>query len=76
MLKPNVSTCVNPNCSAEFKRLGDGKLFTQPANVYVQGRARQVVWLCGSCSRDHDLRYDREKHEFILLPQHKRGTAA
>lgn len=76
MLKPNVSTCANPDCSAEFKRLGDGKLFTEPANVLLNGKPRQIVWLCASCSRTHDLRYDREKHRFILEPQHKRGTAA
>lgn len=76
MLKPNVSTCANPNCSAEFKRLGDGKLFIEPANLHIKGRPERIVWLCGSCSRSHDLRYDREKQEFVLVSQHKRGTAA
>ncbi len=76
MLKPNVSTCANPKCSAEFKRLGEGKLFTEPPNVHVKGRPRQIVWLCSSCSRDHKLRYDREKHEFVFSPQHKRGKVA
>jgi hypothetical protein len=76
MLKPNVSTCANPKCSAEFKRLGDGKLFTEPANLHVNGRPQQIVWLCSSCLRTHDLSYDRQKQEFVVLPRHKRGTAA
>lgn len=76
MLKPNVSTCANPNCSAEFKRLGDGKLFTEPPNVHVKDRPRQMLWLCESCSHVYILRFDRERHEFMLSPQHKRGKAA
>ncbi len=76
MLKPSVSTCANPNCSAEFKRLGDGKLFTEPPNVHVKGQSRRIIWLCDSCSRGHTMRYDREKHEFLLSSQHKRGKAA
>jgi hypothetical protein len=76
MLKPNVSTCANPKCSAEFKRLGDGKLFTEPANVHTRREPRLIVWLCSSCLRNHDLHYDRRTREFVLIPQHKRGTAA
>jgi hypothetical protein len=76
MLKPSVSTCANPKCSTEFKRLGDGKLFTEPPNVHVKGRPRQIVWLCGTCCRQLTLRYDRERHEFVFSPLHKRGTAA
>ena len=76
MLKPNVSTCANPKCSAEFKRLGDGKLFTEPPNVHVKERPRQMIWLCNSCCRNFKLRFDRETYDFVLLPKHKRGTAA
>lgn len=73
MLKPSVSTCANPNCSAKFKRLGDGKLFTEPANVHERGRGRLMVWMCDSCTRHHSLRYDREHHKFIVTPHHYRG---
>ena len=76
MLKPSVSTCANPQCSAKFKRLGDGKLYTEPLNLHVKGRARQIIWMCNDCSRTHVLRYDREKLEFVISPQHKRGKAA
>jgi hypothetical protein len=76
MLKPNVSTCANPNCSAEFKRLGDGKLFTEPPNFHQKNTARQMVWLCSTCCRDLMMRFDRERREFVLSPQHKRGKAA
>ena len=76
MLKPSVSTCANPKCSSKFKRLGDGKLFTEPPNVHLKGRPRLMLWLCDSCYRSDDLRYDREKHQFVFTPQHKRGKAA
>ncbi len=76
MLKPNVSTCANPKCSAEFKRLGDGKLYTEPPNVHIKGRPRQMIWLCESCSHIHQLRYDRERHEFVLSAGRKKGRAA
>jgi len=76
MLKPNVSTCANPKCSSEFKRLGDGKLFTEPGNLAEKRRVRQIVWLCKQCCLHFTLRYDRKEHGFVLTPQHKRGTAA
>jgi hypothetical protein len=76
MLKPSVSTCANPGCSAEFRRLGEGKLYTEPPNVHVKGRARRMVWMCNACSRTHTIRYDREKLDFVIFPHHKRGKAA
>ncbi len=76
MHKPSVSSCANPKCSAEFKRLGDGKLFTEPPNVQLKGRPRQIIWMCSSCVRQLTVRYDRDRHEFVISPQHKRGTAA
>lgn len=76
MLKPSVSICANPNCSAEFKRLGDGKLFTEPPNVHEKDRPRRMIWLCETCSQSYTMRFDREQREFVLSAHHKRGKAA
>jgi len=72
MQNRSVSTCANPSCNAEFKRLGDGKLFVRPANDGEQGPAQKVLWLCARCSQDYDLKYDRRKQAFQLV----RGTHA
>lgn len=69
MLKPNVAVCFNPSCRSRFRRLGDGKLFIEPTRDIGKSESRRVVWLCGGCSQDHTLRYDRERRDFILSRQ-------
>jgi hypothetical protein len=67
MQNRSVSTCANPSCNAEFKRLGDGKLFVRPAKDSETGLTQKVLWLCARCSREFDLKYDRRKQTFQLV---------
>jgi hypothetical protein len=73
MLKPNVATCLNSSCQAEFRRMGDGKLFVEPLRDPERGQARRVVWLCSQCSRDHSLHYDDGRRQFVLTPRPSHG---
>jgi hypothetical protein len=66
MKNANLSKCANPECGERFKRLGDGKLFVRPAAS--NGKQKQkALWLCQECSRQFDLRYDRQHEEFHLV---------
>ncbi|HEX8927094.1 MAG TPA: hypothetical protein VF786_14945 [Terriglobales bacterium] len=72
MQNRSVSTCANPSCGAEFKRLGDGKLFVRPARKEDNGGLTQkVLWLCAKCTQDFDLKYDRRKQIFQLVRNHR-----
>ena len=73
MLKPNVAKCLNSSCQAEFKRMGDGKLFVEPVRNAQRDHARRVVWLCSRCSRDHLLHYDDGGQQFVLTPRPTHG---
>ena len=73
MLKPSVAVCYNSSCASRFQRLGDGKLFIEPIREFVKGQARRVVWLCNRCSRDHTLRYDWERKDFVLTGHRPHG---
>jgi hypothetical protein len=59
-----VSKCSNPNCSAEFMYLGDGKLFEFES---ASSRAtRDFHWLCNECAKSLKL-HRREDGEIILV---------
>jgi hypothetical protein len=48
-----VSRCANPDCSANFRYLRDGRLFHLhlKRNGRGQGELRlESFWLCGSCA--------------------------
>ncbi len=66
MLKPSVAVCYNPSCPSRFQRLGEGKLFIEPVRGMEKGRSRRMVWLCGKCTKEHTLRYDWERKDFVL----------
>jgi hypothetical protein len=66
VLKPSVARCFNSSCPSKFQRLGEGKLFVEPIREFQKGHARRVVWLCSECSRDHTLRYDWDRRDFVL----------
>ncbi len=73
MLKPSVAVCFNPSCRSRFRRLGDGKLFIEPIREFEKGRSRRMVWLCDECSKDHTLRYDWERKDFVLTGHRSHG---
>jgi hypothetical protein len=68
MQNRSVSTCANPECGKQFKRLGQGKLFVRPAGKDAPGGTKQkVLWLCAECVQHFDLKYDRRKQQFHLV---------
>jgi hypothetical protein len=62
-----VSQCANPECSEEFKRLGEGKLFVRRSKVSDNGLTQKALWLCPACTEQFDLRYDRRQQEYRLV---------
>ena len=52
-----VQKCANPECSASFRSLRDGRVFVKPAGAGypIEGRRRprqhRYFWLCNSCCR-------------------------
>lgn len=69
MSQATVSTCANPKCEAEFKRLGEGKLFIQPDNPSANAnRLRQkAIWLCNACAREFELKFDHSRRAYKLV---------
>ncbi len=67
MENANISTCANPSCRKEFRRLGEGKLFVRPARNKESGTAQKALWLCQECAEEFDLRYDRRLEEYSLI---------
>jgi hypothetical protein len=63
----NLSTCANPACTHEFKRMSEGKLFVRPAKTDENGLTQKALWLCHACADLWDLRYDRRKREYHLV---------
>lgn len=63
-----VSHCANPKCGAEFKRLGEGKLFVRPVNPTANGLHQKAIWLCDSCAQKYDMAFDKSHHSFKLVP--------
>ncbi len=57
--------CANPECHAEFKRLGTGKIYSLPV---TQSQAwglpadvkQKVVWLCSKCAASKDVEFDEQ----------------
>jgi hypothetical protein len=68
---PNVSTCANPKCGEEFKRLGEGKLFVRRARKTDKGPTQKALWLCPHCIELFDLRYDGQKEEYTLISRRR-----
>jgi hypothetical protein len=77
-----LSKCANPDCSARFRYLHEGKLYsidftavfagrTAPTNVAGRSSNKEYFWLCALCSREMTIRLDQHYH--VLLAQ-KPGT--
>jgi len=53
-----LNKCANPECSAIFRTLRDGKVFVMEVKpdchggVSGHGREREYFWLCNSCCRN------------------------
>jgi hypothetical protein len=64
-----VSHCANPKCDAEFKRLGQGKLFIQPSDPAdtTNGLRQKVIWLCSRCARHFEVRFDQSRKTYSLV---------
>jgi len=58
-----VSKCTNPNCSAEFRYFGDGKLFEFESTS--SRLTRNFHWLCNECAKS--LKLQRGADGRVLL---------
>ena len=69
MSQPRVSHCANPKCGAEFKRLGEGKLFIKPDNPKANATAlrQKVIWLCSVCAREFEIDFDHSHQSYRLV---------
>jgi hypothetical protein len=77
MSASTVQKCVNPECNAEFKRLGSGELYTlavtRPQAWGLPARSKQkVVWLCARCALTREVEFD-EQHCQVLLVWRERS---
>jgi hypothetical protein len=61
---PRVSHCANPECNAEFTRLGQGTLFICPSDpeVTVNRRRQTVIWLCDACAPEFGVQLEAIRH--------------
>jgi hypothetical protein len=75
--------CANPECSAVFRRLRDGKVFVTEVEpdyhggVSEHGRQRQYFWLCNSCCRNMTVTVEKGKvAQVVPLPESATATLA
>jgi hypothetical protein len=76
-----VNICVNPDCQAEFKRLGEGQLTVLPVKKpelwgLPKHAKQKVVWLCKRCSSSMYVRADHQRHAIQILQKPRRSAAA
>ncbi len=82
MSAPVLGKCANPECKAEFKRLGTGQIYTvpvtRPQDWGLPANVKQkVVWLCSKCARTKEVQFDTEHCQVRLVgrEQSRRVTA-
>ena len=76
MRAARVERCVNPQCEAEFKRLGTGKLYTLPVSrpqawglpAHVK---QMVVWLCSKCAVTREVEFDTQRCEVVIVSRER-----
>ena len=78
---PTVSTCANPDCKAQFKRLGEGEVrvfpIDHPQLWDLPADAKQkVVWLCSQCSLSMYVLLDRHHHVIQFVQKWGEGRRA
>lgn len=82
-----LSKCANPSCSTPLIYLREGKIFMmengpQPqirpgGPVLVNGGNRvEHFWLCGPCSLEMTITYDRDHGIAVVPKSHARRAAA
>jgi hypothetical protein len=82
-----LSKCANPSCSTPLVYLREGKIFMmenagpQPAQTSDEGKSLlpprvEHFWLCGPCSTEMTLVYDRKRGVQVLPKTPKRAQAA
>lgn len=76
MRASKVETCANPDCKAEFKRLGTGKLYTLPVTRsqawgLPTHNKLKVVWLCSQCARTHEVVFDKLHCQVLVVKREK-----
>jgi len=67
-----LGKCANPECNAEFKRLGTGKIYTLPvSDPQAWGlpphNKQKVVWLCSKCAATRQVEFDRQHCQVLLV---------
>jgi hypothetical protein len=72
MRKAGLGKCANPDCSAQFKRLGTGKIYTSPVKQpQVWGLPphlkQKVVWLCAKCAASHEVLFDQQRCQVLVV---------
>lgn len=72
MRPQRLGKCANPDCEAEFKRLGSGKIYTfpvsQPQAWSLPPHSKQkVVWLCSKCALTKELELDEQHFEVLVV---------
>lgn len=77
-----LAKCANPECTAVFRRLGDGKLFRVPRVATASspsGAGKKTVtmehfWLCNKCTETMTLGIDRERSVTVIPALSARGA--
>lgn len=70
-ITPEAGLCANPQCSTEFRKLNEGKLYLIPVQdskaMNLPPEIKQKsVWLCATCSRSMYIRFDSRNHVLQL----------
>jgi len=72
MCASHIEKCANPDCHAQFRRLGAGKLYTlhvnRPQAWGLPPNVRQkVVWLCGRCAQTREVEFDTQHCQVLVI---------
>jgi hypothetical protein len=82
MRHPGLGNCANPDCKAEFKRLGTGRIYTLPVNEPLAWGLpahikQKVVWLCSQCAMTKIVEFDRQHFRVLIVTRaHTRQKSA
>lgn len=82
MQDSRLGKCANPECRAEFKRLGTGQIFTSPVKhpqawglpAHIH---QKVAWLCAKCAAQHRVVFDQQRCQVVIVNHervHKRSA--
>jgi hypothetical protein len=76
MRPPQIGKCANPDCRAEFKRLGTGKIYslpvTQPQAWGLPSNIKQkVVWLCANCASSNNVEFDEQRFQVHVVTRQR-----